>query len=158
MWPFWSERKLNWLPFFEKKLSKKQLSNKIDSNNLDKRIVILEKFYHIHVLVGRRIERKPVSLTRENDPKQNYSSPANLKYKPRGLTAANNNVCWIVRKKVFAVLIYDIKCQKWSNKLNADELCYPASQPVSASTYWYCNFHIISMYHAQQFPLCIFTL
>ena len=36
-------------------------------------------------VVGRRIESKSVSLTKQNDPKQNHSSPANLKYKPRGL-------------------------------------------------------------------------
>ena len=53
-------------------------------------------------VVGRRLESKPVSLTKQNDPKQNYSSPANVKYKPRGLIAANNNVD-------------DIKCQRCSN-------------------------------------------
>ena len=52
--------------------------------------------------LSRRIERKPVSIT-QNDPKQNYSSPANLKYKPRGLITTNNNVYRTVRKKIFAV-------------------------------------------------------
>ena len=33
----------------------------------------------------------PVSLIKQNDPNQNYSSPANLKYKPLGLTVANKN-------------------------------------------------------------------
>ena len=37
-------------------------------------------------VVGRRVESKPASLTKQNDPKENHSSPANLKYKPRGLT------------------------------------------------------------------------
>ena len=60
-------------------------------------------------VVCRRIERKPVSLTKQNDPKQNYSSPVNLKYKSRGLLAANNNVYRMIRKKIFAVF-YDIKC------------------------------------------------
>ena len=63
-------------------------------------------------LVGRRIESKPVSLTKQNDPKQNYSSPASLKYKPRVLIAANNFDI-TTRKKIFAVF-YDIKCQKYS--------------------------------------------
>ena len=34
-------------------------------------------------VVGRRIESKSVSLIKQNDPKQNYSSSANLEYKPR---------------------------------------------------------------------------
>ena len=73
------------------------MNNQIDSNNLDKRILILEKFYHI--AVGRRTESKPVRLT-----KQNYSSPANLKYKqPRVLITGNNNVYKAIRKKTFAV-------------------------------------------------------
>ena len=49
--------------------------------------------------MGRRIESKPVSLIRkilgfikQNNPKQNYSSPPNSKYKPNGLIVANNNV------------------------------------------------------------------
>ena len=53
--------------------------------------------------MGRKIESKPVSLTKQNDPKQNYSSPANLKYKPRGLIAANNNVYTTIKKEIFAV-------------------------------------------------------
>ena len=52
--------------------------------------------------MGRRIESKPVSLTKQNEPKQNYSSPANFKYKPRGLIAANNNVYRTIMKKIFA--------------------------------------------------------
>ena len=36
--------------------------------------------------MDRRIESKPISLTRQNDPKQNHSSTENLKYKLRGLT------------------------------------------------------------------------
>ena len=42
--------------------------------------------------MGRGMESKPVSLTEQNDPKQNYSFPVNLKYKPPVLIAANNNV------------------------------------------------------------------
>ena len=38
--------------------------------------------------MGRGIESKKVSLTKQNDPKQNFSSPANPKYKPRVLIAA----------------------------------------------------------------------
>ena len=53
--------------------------------------------------MGRKIERKPFSLKKKNDPKRNYSSPANLKYKPRGLATANNNVYQTVREKIFAV-------------------------------------------------------
>ena len=53
--------------------------------------------------MGRRIESKPVSLTKQNDPKQNCSFPANLKYKPRGLIAADSNVYRTIRKKIFAV-------------------------------------------------------
>ena len=53
--------------------------------------------------MGRKIESNPVSLTKQNDPKQNYSSPANLKYKPHGLIGANNNVYGTIRKKIFAV-------------------------------------------------------
>ena len=59
------------------------------------------------------IESEPVSLTKQNDPKQNYYFPANLKYKPRVLIAANKNVCRRIRKKIFAVF-YDIKCQKYT--------------------------------------------
>ena len=51
-------------------------------------------------VVGRRIENKPVHLT-----KQNYSPSANLKYKPSGLIAANNNVYKTIRKKIFAVFL-----------------------------------------------------
>ena len=81
-------------------LSKTQLSNKIDSNNLNERILILEKFYHITVCSG---QDKPVSLTKQSDLKQNYSSPTNLKYNQRGLVAENNNVYRTIRKKMFAV-------------------------------------------------------
>ena len=49
-------------------------------------------------VVGRKIESKLVSLIKQNDPKQNYSSLANLKYKPRGLIAANNYGCRTMRK------------------------------------------------------------
>ena len=55
--------------------------------------------------MGRGIEGKKDSLAKQNDPKQNYSSPANLKYKPRVLMAANNNVYRTIRKKVFAVFL-----------------------------------------------------
>ena len=41
----WRKTKLNLL--FYKKLSKTQLSNKIDSNNLGTRILVLVKFEHI---------------------------------------------------------------------------------------------------------------
>ena len=53
--------------------------------------------------MGRKRESKPVSLTKQNDSKQNYSSPANPKYKPRALIAENNNVYRTIRKKIFAV-------------------------------------------------------
>ena len=52
--------------------------------------------------MGRKIKSKPVSLTKQNDRKQIYSSPVNLKYKPSGLIAANN-VFRVIRKKIFAV-------------------------------------------------------
>ena len=52
--------------------------------------------------MGRKIKSKPVSLTKQNDREQIYSSPVNLKYKPRGLMAANN-VYRVIRKKIFAV-------------------------------------------------------
>ena len=32
------------------------------------------------------------------------------------------------------------------------QLYYPISQFIWASTIWYCNFHIIFMYHALHFP------
>ena len=54
--------------------------------------------------MGRRIENKPVNLTKQNDPKQNYSSPASLKYKP-GVLIATNNVYRTIRKKIFAVFL-----------------------------------------------------
>ena len=49
-------------------------------------------------VVDRMIESKPVSLIQQNDSKQSYSCPANLKYKPRGSIAANNNVCRTIGK------------------------------------------------------------
>ena len=55
--------------------------------------------------MGRRIESKPFSLRKQNDTKQNYSFPANLKYKPRVLIVANNNVYRTIRKKTFAVFL-----------------------------------------------------
>ena len=45
----------------------------------------------------RGMESKPVSLTKQHDPIQNYSFPANLKYKSRVLIAANNDVYYIER-------------------------------------------------------------
>ena len=51
-------------------------------------------------VVGSRIGSKQVSLTEQNDPKQNYTSRANLKYKPCVLIAANNNVYRKIRKKI----------------------------------------------------------
>ena len=68
--------------------------------------------------MGRGIESKPVSLTKQNDPKQNYSFPANLKYKPRVLTAANNNVYRTIRKKMFAVFL-QYKISKVQKDINA---------------------------------------
>ena len=65
-------------------------------------------------VVDRKLESKPVSLTKQNYPKQNYSSPANLKYKPRGFTGANNNGYTTIRKKIFGVF-NDIKFQKYSS-------------------------------------------
>ena len=60
-------------------------------------------------VVAGRIESKPVSLTNQNDPKQSYSFPANLKYKPHGLIAANNYLHRTIKKK-YLLLFYDIKC------------------------------------------------
>ena len=51
------------------------------------------------------IESKQVSLPKQNDPKQSYSSPANLKYKSRGLITANYNVCRTIGKEKFAVFL-----------------------------------------------------
>ena len=59
--------------------------------------------------MGRRTESKPVSLIKQNDPKQNQSSPASLK-KRRGLMAANNNIYGTIRIKW-----YDKKCKKCNN-------------------------------------------
>ena len=56
-------------------------------------------------VLGRMIERKPVSLTKQNDPKQNYSFSANLKYKPRELIAANNNVFRTGKQRIFAAFL-----------------------------------------------------
>ena len=52
----------------------------------------------------RSTESKPVSLTKQKDPKH-HSSPANLKYKPCVLIAANSNVYRTIRKKMFAVFL-----------------------------------------------------
>ena len=54
-------------------------------------------------VVGRQIGSMSVSLTKQDDAKQIYSSPVHVKYKPRGLIAANNNVYTTIRKKIFAV-------------------------------------------------------
>ena len=64
--------------------------------------------------MGKGIESKLVSLTKQNDPKQNYSSPASLKYKPRVLIAANN-LYITTRKKIFAAFsIKNVKSTvKW---------------------------------------------
>ena len=56
-----------------------------------------------------KIESNAVRLAKENNSKQNNSSLANLKYKPRGLIAANNNVYKKIRKKIL-VVFYFIKC------------------------------------------------
>ena len=85
------------------------MNNKTDKNSLDKSIVILEKFYHITVCSGK--EGKKVSLAKQNDPKQNYFSSANPKYKPHVLIAANNRT---IRKELF-IVFYNIKCQMYSN-------------------------------------------
>ena len=77
--------------------------------------------------MGRGIEGKKDSLAKQNDPKQNYSSPANLKYKPRVLIAENNNVYRTIRKKIFALFLR-YKMSKVQEGINADELCYPISQ------------------------------
>ena len=82
--------------------------------------------------MGRGIESKPVSLTKQNDPKQNYSFPANLKHKPGVLIVADNNVYRTKRKKMFAVFLR-CKMSKVQKGINADELCYPMSQFLSAS-------------------------
>ena len=39
----------------------------------------------------RRIESKPVSLTKQNDPKQNYSIPANLKIQATSIDPLHKN-------------------------------------------------------------------
>ena len=54
---------------------------------------------------GRRIESKPVSLIKQNDPKQNNSSPANPKYYSRVLIVANNNAYRTTRKKILSVFL-----------------------------------------------------
>ena len=56
-------------------------------------------------VVGRRIESKPVSLAKNNDLKQNYSSSASLQYKPRGLVVTNNRVYRTMKKNIFAVFL-----------------------------------------------------
>ena len=56
-------------------------------------------------VVGRRVESKPVSSTKQNRAKQNYSSLVNLKYKPRGLIAANNNAYRTIWKKIFGAFL-----------------------------------------------------
>ena len=56
-------------------------------------------------VVDTMIESKQVSLPKQNDPKQSYSSPANLKYKSRGLITANYNVCRTIGKEKFAVFL-----------------------------------------------------
>ena len=66
--------------------------------------------------MGRRIESKPVSLANQNDPKQNYSSPASFKYKPRELIAENNKVYGTISLslKIFennCYFFYDMKFQ-----------------------------------------------
>ena len=68
--------------------------------------------------MGRGIESKPVSLTKQNDPKQNYSFPLNLKYKSRVLIAANNNVYRTIREKMFAVFL-QYKISKVQKDINA---------------------------------------
>ena len=70
--------------------------------------------------MGRGIESRPVNLTKQNDPKQNYSSPANLKYKPRVLVAAKK-LYRTIRKKIFAVFLR-YKMSKVQLGINADEL------------------------------------
>ena len=52
--------------------------------------------------MDREIGSMSVSLTKQDDVKQIYSSPVNFKYKPRRLIAANNNVYRTIRKKIFA--------------------------------------------------------
>ena len=59
--------------------------------------------------------------------KQNYYFPANLKYKPRVLIAANNNVYRTIRKKMFAVFLR-YKMSKVQKGINADKLPCPISQ------------------------------
>ena len=49
----WKKTKLNLL--FSKKLSKTQMNNKIDSNNLDTRILDLVKFEHITACSGQLV-------------------------------------------------------------------------------------------------------
>ena len=56
-------------------------------------------------VMDRRIESKLISLTKQNDRKQNCSFPANLKYKPRGLIAAKYNVYRTIGKKILVVFL-----------------------------------------------------
>ena len=79
-------------------------------------------------VVGCRIESKPLSLTKQNNPKQSHPFPENLIHKPRGLMAANNNVYRTIRKKIFAVFFLQYKMLKVQERINADELGYPVSQ------------------------------
>ena len=55
--------------------------------------------------MNRRSGSESVSLTEQNDPKQNYCFPANLKYKPRSLNAANENAYRTIKKKIFAAFL-----------------------------------------------------
>ena len=64
--------------------------------------------------------------------KQNYYFPANLRYKPRVLIAANNNAYRTLRNKTFAVFLR-YKMLKVQKGINADEFCYPISQFLWAS-------------------------
>ena len=92
-------------------------------------------------VVAGGIESKPVSLTNQNDPKQSCSFPANLKYRPHGLIAANNYLYRTIKKKVFAVVLW-YKMLNVQKRINADKLWYP----------------IISLFGHQQIDTVIFKL
>ena len=117
-------------------MSNTQLSNQIESTNLGKRILILERLYRISLYRGRRLETKLVCSTK-NEPKQNLtqsSSPTNVKYYPRGLMTENK------------------KC-----KIESAVTCKYRRIVLSGKSV-YSNFLTIFMYHALHFPLCISNL
>ena len=73
-------------------MSNTKLSNRTDSTNLDKQLLILEKLYTYICTEIRRKETKSVCLTKQNYLKQNFTrnSPAtNIEKEPHELMAKN---------------------------------------------------------------------